>query len=73
MALEVQIMLYTQKKINKIALSSNDNKRIQCSDNINPYPYGYNANDVIDYNNLIDKVHMANNRCDNVSKDTATL
>ena len=28
------------EKINKIALSSNDNKRIQCDDNINTYPYG---------------------------------
>ena len=61
------------EKVNKISLSSNDNKRIQCSDNINTYPYGYNAKDVIDYNNLIDKVHMANNRCNNVSKDTDTL
>ena len=64
--------IYTEK-INKIALSSNDNKGMQCSDNINTYPYGYNAKDVIDYNNLIDKVHMANNRCNNVSKDTDTL
>ena len=61
------------EKVNKISLSSNDNKRIQCSDNINTYPYGYNAKDVIDYNNLIDKGHMANNRCNNVSKDTDTL
>ena len=66
-------MIYTQKKINKIALSSDDNKIIQCSDNINTYPYGHNGKDVIDYNNLTDKVHMANNRCDNVSKDTDTL
>ena len=57
----------------KIPLSSNRNKRIQCSDNINTYPYGYNGKDVIDYNNLIDKVHIDNNRCNNVSKDTDTL
>ena len=64
--------IYTEK-INKIPLSSSDNKRIQCSDNINTYPYGYNGKDVIDYNNLIDKVHIDNNRCNNVSKDTDTL
>ena len=35
--------IYTEK-INKIALSSNDNKRIQCDDGINRYPYGYHNN-----------------------------
>ena len=56
MALEVQIMIYIYtEKINKIALSFSDSKRIQCSDNISTYPYDYNTKDVIDYNNLIDK------------------
>ena len=32
--------IYTEK-INKIALSSNDDKRIQCNDKIATYPYGY--------------------------------
>ena len=32
--------IYT-KKINKIALSSKDNKRIQDDNRINTYPYGY--------------------------------
>ena len=64
------------EKINKIALSSNDNKRIQCDDNINTYPYGYDEEtdkDVIDYDNLIDKVRKVNNRHNTVSKDTDTL
>ena len=32
--------VYTEK-INKIALSTNDDKRIQCADKITTYPYGY--------------------------------
>ena len=31
------------KEINKIALSSNDDKRLQTSDRITTYPYGTNA------------------------------
>ena len=34
--------VYT-KQINKIALSSNDNKRLQTFDKITTYPYGINA------------------------------
>ena len=34
--------VYTEE-INKIALSSNDNKRLQTSDRIKTYPYGTNA------------------------------
>ena len=34
--------LYTEE-INKIALSSNDDKRLQTSDKIRTYPYGTNA------------------------------
>ena len=41
--------------------------------NTNTYPYGYNAKDTLEYNNVIDKVHMTNNRYNNVSKDTNTL
>ena len=38
--------VYTEK-INKIALSSNDDKRVQCSDKISTYPYGYYDTSVI--------------------------
>ena len=31
------------KEVNKIALSSNDDKRLQTSDDIRTYPYGTNA------------------------------
>ena len=34
--------VYTEE-INKIALSSNDDKRLQTSDKIKTYPYGTNA------------------------------
>ena len=34
--------MYTEK-VNKIALSNNDDKRIQTSDEITTYPYGTNA------------------------------
>ena len=34
--------VYTEE-INKIALSSNDDKRLQTSDRITTYPYGTNA------------------------------
>ena len=34
--------VYTEE-INKIALSSNDDKRLQTSDRIKTYPYGTNA------------------------------
>ena len=34
--------VYTEE-INKIALSSNDDKRLQTSDQIKTYPYGTNA------------------------------
>ena len=34
--------MYTEK-VNKIALSSNDNKRLQTFDRVTTYPYGTNA------------------------------
>ena len=34
--------VYTEK-VNKIALSSNDNKRLQTFDRVTTYPYGTNA------------------------------
>ena len=34
--------VYTEE-VNKIALSSNDDKRLQTSDRISTYPYGANA------------------------------
>ena len=48
--------IYTEK-INKIALSSNDNKRIQKDNGINTYPYGYfdnNNNKNIDTKSELD-------------------
>ena len=45
--------IYTEK-INKIALSSNDNKRIQCDNGINTYPYGYFDNNNNNNNNKVD-------------------
>ena len=55
--------MYTEK-INKIALSSNDNKRIQCDDGINRYPYGYHnnankGNNILldDTNTLLDRIN----------------
>ena len=38
--------IYTEK-INRIALSSNDDKRIQCIDKSSTYPYGYYDTSVI--------------------------
>ena len=34
--------MYTEE-VNKIAISSNDDKRLQTSDRITTYPYGTNA------------------------------
>ena len=72
-----------REKVNKIALSFNDNKRIQCDDGIKTYHYGYydDANkDVNDYDNLIEKTHAINKRHNTTSKannivlaDTDTL
>ena len=43
--------VYTEE-INKIALSSNDDKRIQTSDNITTYPYGiWKLNAIVRKNN----------------------
>ena len=47
--------IYTEK-INKIALSSNDHKRIQDNNRINTYPYGYfdNNNKKVDTKSELD-------------------
>ena len=37
------IMMFTQIEVNKIALCSNDDKRLQTSDRIKTYSYGTNA------------------------------
>ena len=42
--------VYTEE-INKIALSSNDDKRLQTSDRIKTYPYGTNAFYSLKYKN----------------------
>ena len=44
-SLKARIMKYTRKNINKIALSSNDDKRIVALDGISSYPYGYCGED----------------------------
>ena len=44
--------LYTEE-INKIALSSNDGKRLQTSDRVTTYPYGANANKVCENEMMI--------------------
>ena len=46
--------VYTEE-INKIALSSNDDKRLQTSDRIKTYPYGTNAFKVCESEMLIVK------------------
>ena len=45
--------IYTEK-INKIVLSSDNNKRIQCHNEINTYPYGYFDNNNNINNNKVD-------------------
>ena len=57
------------EKINKIALSSNDNKRIQCDDAINTYLYGYHNiankdNNILldDTNTLLDRINKLKNK-----------
>ena len=50
--------IYTEK-INKIALSSNDDKRIQCVHQITTYPYGYCDTSVI-IENIIDNTENTN-------------
>ena len=36
-------MRCTQKKVNKVALSSNDDKRLQTFDRVTTYPHGTNT------------------------------
>ena len=44
------------KEINKIALSSNDDKRLQTSDRITTYPYGTNAFKVCE-SEMLSRIH----------------
>ena len=46
--------IYTEE-INKVALSSNDDKRLQTSDRIKTYPYGTNASKVCESEMLMVK------------------
>ena len=48
--------VYTEE-VNKIALSSNDNKRLQTFDRITSYPYGTNAGKVCK-TELLSKVNI---------------
>ena len=53
--------VYTEE-VNKIALSSNDDKRIQTFDKVTTYPYGTNAFKVCE-NELLSKIYkMINNK-----------
>ena len=69
--------IYTEK-INKIALSSSDNKRIQCDNGINTYPYGYHSNNTIkdsdkplnDTNALLDRINKLKNRRKNCIEES---
>ena len=46
-------MIFTEEEVNKIALSSNDDKRLQTFDGIIKYPYGTNAFKVCESGMLI--------------------
>ena len=62
--------IYTEK-INKIVLSSNDDKKIQCNDKITTYPYGYYhiGKNIIDtsVNTKIIDITSADNLIDNIA------
>ena len=49
--------MYTEE-VNKIALSSNDNKRIQTYDKIATYPYGINTFKVCENEMLVKKIKV---------------
>ena len=60
--------VYTEE-INKIALSSNDDKRIQANDKIITYPYGY-----FDINEIVDiKENNTKSELDILREETKTL
>ena len=50
--------VYTEK-VNKIALSSNDDKRLQTFDGITTYPYGTNAFKVCESEMMVKKKPIA--------------
>ena len=62
--------IYTEK-INKIVLSSNDDKKIQCNDKITTYPYGYYhiGKNIIDtsVNTKIIDITSVDNLIDNIA------
>ena len=47
--------VYTEE-VNKIALSSNDNKRLQTSDRVTTYPYGTNTFKVCE-SEMLSRIH----------------
>ena len=55
--------MYTEE-VNKIALSSNDDKRIQIFDKITTYPYGTNATIVCDSEMMIVRDYFVENYAD---------
>ena len=54
--------VYTEE-VNKIALSSNDYKRIQKFDKVTTYPYGTNAFMVCENEMLLKKINKKKNKC----------
>ena len=54
--------VYTEE-VNKIALSSNDDKRIQTFDKVTTYPYGTNAFMVCENEMLLKKINKKKNKC----------
>ena len=68
--------MYTEE-VNKIALSSNDDKRIQTFDKVTTYPDGTNAfmvcrNEMLLKNKFIDS-HMANSKSQSVRDKSQVL
>ena len=55
--------MYTEE-INKIALSSNDDKRLQTVDRITTYPYGTNAFKVCESEMMIVRNYFVKNYAD---------
>ena len=51
------------EEVNKIALSSNDDKRIQTFDKVTTYPYGTNAFMVCENEMLLKKINKKKNKC----------
>ena len=56
--LKAIIMMFIQKKLIRLALSANDDKRLQTYDRIKAYPYGANAFKVCESEMLNSKIFI---------------